>query len=62
MRDDAARHFASHDEMAAFLRARLAPRDHLLVKGSRGMTMEAVIRLLESDLPPAIRPGPGGAP
>jgi len=56
LRDDAAHHFASHAEIAAFLRARLSPGDHLLVKGSRGMKMEEVIRLLESDLPAAIRP------
>ncbi|MFN0151380.1 MAG: UDP-N-acetylmuramoyl-tripeptide--D-alanyl-D-alanine ligase [bacterium] len=52
-------HFATREALAAALRDRLQPRDHLLVKGSRGMAMEKVIALIESDLPAAIR-APGG--
>src|SRR5262245_25739512 len=55
------KHFASHAEIADALRKRLRPGDHLLVKGSRGMKMEEVIRLLEADLPEAIRPAEGEA-
>ena len=61
MRADAVRRFASHAEIAAALRERLRPDDHLLVKGSRGMRMEDVILLLEADLPEAIRPARGRA-
>jgi UDP-N-acetylmuramoyl-tripeptide--D-alanyl-D-alanine ligase len=53
--------FDSHADIAAALRACLRPGDHLLVKGSRGMRMEEVIRLLEADLPQAIRPETGAA-
>jgi UDP-N-acetylmuramoyl-tripeptide--D-alanyl-D-alanine ligase len=56
---DAVRHAATHEEIAAELRARLRPGDSLLVKGSRGMGMEAVIRRLEADLPEPIRPASG---
>lgn len=57
----AVQRFDTHAAIAAALRARLRPGDHLLVKGSRGMRMEEVIRLLEADLPDAVRPLKGEA-
>ena len=43
-------HFATHDELAVSLRASLKPRSQVLIKGSRGMKME---RILKSLLPEA---------
>jgi UDP-N-acetylmuramyl pentapeptide synthase len=39
-------HFKSHDELTQALRASLKPNDRLLIKGSRGMKMEAVLKTL----------------
>jgi UDP-N-acetylmuramoyl-tripeptide--D-alanyl-D-alanine ligase len=39
-------HFASSDSLAQALEAMLAPQDIVLVKGSRGMKMEAVLPIL----------------
>ncbi|MGG4035351.1 UDP-N-acetylmuramoyl-tripeptide--D-alanyl-D-alanine ligase [Paenibacillus cisolokensis] len=44
---DAVRHFADKSELAAWLKRRLGPDDLVLVKGSRGMKMEEVVRALE---------------
>ena len=41
---------ASHDELAARLRAACQPGDLLLLKGSRGAAMEEVLRRLTSDV------------
>ena len=44
-----ARHFTTHEELVAELKAQLLPGDSLLVKGSRGMHMEKVLQLLFAD-------------
>lgn len=42
-----AKYFESHEELAQALKAELRAGDNLLVKGSRGMKMERVLRLLD---------------
>lgn len=42
-----AKYFESHEELARALKAELRAGDNLLVKGSRGMKMERVLRLLD---------------
>ena len=42
-----AKYFESHEELAHALKAELRAGDNLLVKGSRGMKMERVLRLLD---------------
>ena len=41
--------FESHEALAEALKKALQPEDTLLVKGSRGMKMERVLRLLHTD-------------
>ena len=48
---------ATPAEAAAVLGPRLAPRDFVLVKGSRGMRMDTVVTALAGDLLPAARGG-----
>lgn len=42
------RHFARHEEAAAFLLTLLLPKDRVLLKGSRAMKMERIRHLLEN--------------
>ncbi|MFH0763771.1 MAG: UDP-N-acetylmuramoyl-tripeptide--D-alanyl-D-alanine ligase [Candidatus Omnitrophota bacterium] len=47
MRRDSLWHCSSHDEIADILRKMVRPGDAVLLKGSRGMKMEEVLRKLE---------------
>lgn len=42
-------HFSSHSEMADTLKTRMKPGDSILIKGSRGMRMEEVWKLIEKE-------------
>ncbi|MFF2482883.1 UDP-N-acetylmuramoyl-tripeptide--D-alanyl-D-alanine ligase [Paenibacillus sp. NPDC058071] len=46
--DDSIVHFDDKEKLADWLKARLAPDDLVLVKGSRGMRMEQIVQTLEA--------------
>ncbi|HET8946330.1 MAG TPA: cyanophycin synthetase, partial [Candidatus Polarisedimenticolia bacterium] len=53
------RHYDTSEEAAAWLASEVRPGDLVLVKGSRGIRMERVVRALLGDAGSAARPAPG---
>jgi UDP-N-acetylmuramoyl-tripeptide--D-alanyl-D-alanine ligase len=43
-----AMHFETHEQLTQALKANLAPQDQVLIKGSRGMKMETVFKILQT--------------
>jgi UDP-N-acetylmuramoyl-tripeptide--D-alanyl-D-alanine ligase len=44
-----AMHFETHEQLTQVLKANLSPQDQVLIKGSRGMKMETVFKLLQTN-------------
>ena len=42
------KHFETHEQLTRHLKENLSPHDHVLIKGSRGMKMETVFKLLQT--------------